>query len=238
MHDGIKIGKPVSVREAIPPYDFRAIMVPVGAVNVIDSLAVVRKLVFDKKKISMKQLKDALAKNWEGKEEIRKMCLQAPKYGNDVEYVDSIAGDLYKFIIDEEGKYKTARRPAGGKIKGVGGASIASMWAGGAITGATPDGRFAGTTLTDGTVSPSQGKDTHGPTALFKSASKIDQAICSSALLNVKLHRSALRTTEDLKKLGMLIATYSDMGGKWIQFNVVGKDKLLDAQKPLRTIKT
>ena len=231
MHDGIKIGKPVSVREAIPPYDFRAIMVPVGTVNVIDSLAVVRKLVFDEKKITLKQLKEALAKNWEGNEEIRKMCLQAPKYGNDDEYVDSIASDLYKFIIDEEGKYKTAQRPVGGRIKGVGGASISSMWAGGAITGATPDGRLAGTTLADGTVSPSQGKDTSGPTALFKSASRIDQAMCSSALLNVKLHSSTLGSTEDLKKLGMLIGTYSDMGGKWIQFNVVGKDKLLDAQK-------
>ena len=231
LHDGIQMGKPVSQREAVPPYDFRAIMVPVGAVNVIDSLGAIRKLVFDDKKITMKQLKEALARNFEGNEEIRKMCLQAPKYGNDDSYVDSIATDLYKFIIDEEAKYKTAQRPVGGKIKGVGGASISSMWAGGAITGATPDGRLAGTTLADGTVSPSQGKDTHGPTALFKSALKIDQAMCSSALLNMKLHDSTLKTTEDLKKLGMLIGTYSDMGGKWVQFNVVGKEKLLEAQK-------
>ena len=231
LHDGIKIGKPLSRRKPVPPYDFRALMVPVGAINVADSLAAIKMLIFDKKKISMKQLRHALAANWEGNDEIRKMCLQAPKYGNDVDYVDLMAKELYKFIIDEEAKYLTVRRPEGGKIKGVGGASIASMWAGGAITGATPDGRFAGTTLTDGTVSPSQGKDTHGPTALLKSASKIDQALCSSTLLNVKLHPSALTTTEDLKKLGMLIETYSDMGGKWIQFNVIGKEKLLDAQK-------
>lgn len=231
VHDGIEMGKPLSGRDPVPPYDFRAIMVPVGTINVADSLAAVKMLVFDEKKITMKQLKQALAKNWEGGEEIRKMCLQAPKYGNDDDYVDSIASDLYKFIIEEEAKYQTVRRPVGGKIKGVGGASISSMWAGGAITGATPDGRLAGTTLADGTVSPSQGKDTHGPTALLKSASKIDQAMCSSALLNVKLHNSALTNTEDLKKLGMLIDTYSDIGGKWIQFNVVGKEKLLDAQK-------
>jgi formate C-acetyltransferase len=231
LHDGIKVGKPLSAREPVPPYDFRALMVPVGAINVADSLAAVKKLVFDKKKISMKQLKQALAANWEGYDEIRRQCLQAPKYGNDVDYVDSMAGELYEYIIGEEAKYKTVRRPVGGKIKGVGGASIASMWAGGAITGATPDGRFAGTTLTDGTVSPSQGKDTHGPTSLLKSASKINQALCSSTLLNVKLHPSALTTREDLKKLGMLIETYADMGGKWIQFNVIGKEKLLDAQK-------
>lgn len=231
VHDGIKMGKPLGGRDPVPPYDFRAIMVPVGAINAADSLAAIKMLVFDEKKITMKQLREALANNWEGSEDIRKMCLQAPKYGNDDDYVDSIAKDIYKFLIDEEAKYSTVRRPVGGKIRGVGGASISSMWAGGAITGASPDGRFAGTTLADGTVSASQGKDTRGPTALLKSAAKIDQAMCSSALLNVKLHNSALTTTEDLKKLGMLINTYSDIGGKWIQFNVVGKEKLLDAQQ-------
>jgi len=231
VHDGIKMGKPLGGRDPVPPYDFRAVMVPVGVINVADSLAAIRMLVFDNKKIPMQQLRQALAKNWAGSEDIRKMCLQAPKYGNDEDYVDAIASDLYKFLIEEEAKYHTVRRPVGGKIRGVGGASISSMWAGGAITGATPDGRFAGTTLADGTVSPSQGKDTHGPTALLKSASKIDQEMCSSALLNVKLHNSALTTEEDLKKLGMLIDTYASMGGKWIQFNVVGKEKLLDAQK-------
>ena len=88
-------------------------MVPVGAINVADSLAAIKMLVFDKKKISMKQLRQALATNWEGSEEIRKMCLQAPKYGNDVDYVDSIAKELYKFIIDEEAKYHDGSTPCG-----------------------------------------------------------------------------------------------------------------------------
>ena len=83
------------------------------------------------------------------------MCPQAPKYGNDDDHVDTIANDVYKFVIDEEAKYQAARRPVRGKIRGVGGASVSSIWAGGAITGATPDGRFAGTTLVDDTVSPS-----------------------------------------------------------------------------------
>jgi pyruvate-formate lyase len=176
-------------------------------------------------------LRGALAMNWEGNEEIRKMCLRTPKYGNGVDYVDLIVKKLYKFMIGEEAKYLTAQRPVGSKIKGLGGASITSMWAGGAITGATPDGRFAGTTLADGTVSAAQGKDTQGPTALLRSAAKVDQALCSSALLNMKIHPSSLTTIEDLKKLGMLIQTYSNMGGKWIQFNVVGKQQLLDAQR-------
>lgn len=231
VHDGIKIGKPLSRRKPVPPYDFRASMVPVGIINVADSLAAVKLLVFDDNKFSLHALKQAMAANWEGYENIRKMCLRAPKYGNDIDYVDSIASDLYKFLIEEEAKYCTFGRPEHGKIRGIGGASISSMFAGGTIVGATPDGRVAGTTLADGTVSPAQGQDTHGPTAMLRSAVKIDQASCASTLLNVKLHPSSLSNREDLKKLGSLVKTYSHMGGKWIQFNVVENKQLLEAQK-------
>jgi formate C-acetyltransferase len=231
MSDGIKMGKPLSKRDGVPPYDFRPVMVPVGAINVADSLAAIKMLVFEKKLLTFKQLKQALFVNWEGYEDIRKMCLQAPKYGNDNDYVDSIAADLYKFLLDEETKYHSYGRPVNGKIKGIGGASISSMFAGGTIIGATPDGRLAGTTLSDGTVSPAQGRDVNGPTAMLKSAAKIDQASCSSTLLNVKLHPTSLTSKEDLKKLGSLIQTYAEMGGKWIQFNVVGTEQLLDAQE-------
>jgi formate C-acetyltransferase len=231
MQDGIKVGKPLSRRKPVPPYDFRAVMVPVGVINVADSLAAIKTLIFDEKKFSMKELKQALAANWEGYEPIRKLCLQAPKYGNDIDCVDSIARELYRFLIEEETKYLTFGRPEHGKIRGIGGASISSMFAGGAIIGATPDGRFAGTTLADGTASPAQGRDTHGPTAMLRSAAKLDQSECASTLLNMKLHPSSLTTREDLKKLGSLIKTYSKMGGKWIQFNVVGNEQLLEAQK-------
>jgi pyruvate formate-lyase/glycerol dehydratase family glycyl radical enzyme len=231
MPDGIKMGKPLSKRDAVPPYDFRAAMVPVGAINVADSLAAIKLLVFDKKVITLKRLQQALAVNWKGHEDTRKMCLQAPKYGNDNDYVDSITADLYTFLLDEESKYHAYGRPINGKIRGIGGASISSMFAGGTIIGATPDGRLAGTTLSDGTVSPAQGRDTNGPTALLKSAAKIDQSSCSSTLLNVKMHPSSLTTKEDLKKLSSLIQTYADMGGKWVQFNVVGNEQLLDAQQ-------
>jgi pyruvate formate-lyase/glycerol dehydratase family glycyl radical enzyme len=231
MPDGIKMGKPLSKRNAVPPFDFRAAMVPVGAINVADSLAAIKLLVFEKKKLTLHQLKEALSVNWEARDDIRKMCLQAPKYGNDDDYVDSIAADLYKFLLEEESKYHSYGRPVNGKIRGIGGASISSMFAGGTIIGATPDGRLAGTTLSDGTVSPAQGRDTNGPIAMLKSAAKIDQASCSSTLLNVKLHPSSVATTEDLKKLGHLIQTYAEMGGKWVQFNVIGNDQLLDAQQ-------
>ncbi len=231
MKDGIKVGKPVSKRDAVAPYDFRACMIPVGAINVADALAAIKKLIFDEKKVTMTTLKQAMAANWEGYESLRKMCLQAPKYGNDIDYVDLIVKDIYQFLIDEEARYYTSGRPIDGKIRGLGGASISSMFAGGTIIGATPDGREAGTTLSDGTVSPSQGRDIKGPTAMLRSAAKMDQAMCSSTLLNLKLHPSSLATREDLKKLGSLIKSYSVMGGKWIQFNVVGNQELLDAQK-------
>jgi formate C-acetyltransferase len=231
MPDGIRMGKALSNRDAVPPYDFRAVMVPVGAINTADSLAAIKELVFETKQVTLRELKLALDSNWEGYEGIRRLCLKSPKYGNDNDYADSIASDLYNFLLDEESRYRTFGRPVNGKVRGLGGASISSMFAGGSIIGATPDGRYAGTTLSDGTVSPAQGMDTNGPTAMLRSAAKINQAACSSSLLNVKLHPSFITTTEALKKLGILIKTYSKMGGKWIQLNIVGNEELLDAQQ-------
>ena len=99
------------------------------------------------------------------------------------------------------------------------------------LTGATPDGRNAGEVLADGSASPMRGRDTHGPTAVLRSAMKIERAGFQSLLHNMKIHPSSLKTTEDLKKLSDLIRTYFDNGGKHIQFNVVDKKTLLDAQK-------
>ncbi|MDH5696586.1 MAG: formate acetyltransferase, partial [Dehalococcoidia bacterium] len=109
--------------------------------------------------------------------------------------------------------------------------SITSQWAGGTITGATPDGRYAGEVLADGGASPMRGRDTSGPTAIIKSASKIDQVRFQSVLMNMKFHPSALGETEDLNKLATLIKTYFSLGGKHIQFNVVGAETLHEAQK-------
>ena len=231
MQDGIRMGKALSNRDPVPPYDFRAVMVPVGAVNTADSLAAIKQLVFEMKCITLNELKQALDANWEGHDDVRRMCLKAPKYGNDNDYVDTIAADLYNFLLDEESQYHAFGRPVNAKVRGLGGASISSMFAGGSIIGATPDGRYAETTLSDGTVSPAQGMDTKGPTAMLRSAAKINQAACSSSLLNVKLHPSFITTNEALKKLGILIRTYAAMGGKWVQLNVVGNEELLDAQQ-------
>ena len=111
------------------------------------------------------------------------------------------------------------------------GISITAHAPAGSYTGATPDGRYAGETLADGTMSAAQGRDTNGPTALIRSAMTINQIPFQATLLNVKFHPSALESTEDLKKLSDLIKTYFEAGGKHIQFNVVNKEMLLDAQK-------
>jgi formate C-acetyltransferase len=225
MDDGIKVGKGLLERKM--PYDFDAVALPVGMINVVDSLAAIKKLVFEEGRVTLRQLREALAANWRGYEDLRKMFLSAPKYGNDDDYVDSIAADLYNFFADEVSKYRTIN---GGRWV-PGGISISSMWAGGAITGATPDGRFAGEVLADGAASPMRGRDVNGPTAVIKSASKIPQQRFQSFLLNMKFHPSALKTTEDLRKLAILIKTYFKLGGKHVQFNVVSRETLIEAQK-------
>lgn len=225
--DALKEGKDICNRTL--PFENGTCMNAVGMINVADSMAAVKKLVFDEKKYTVKQLKAALSANWQGNgnSEMRKEFLAAPKFGNGDQYVDNIARDLYKFWTDTIVTFKSAW---GGTFKPAG-VSITAHGPGGSIVGATPDGRYAGENLADGTVSPAQGRDTHGPTAIIRSTTTVDQSVFQSTLLNMKFHPSALKTEDDLKKLSSLIKTYCEMGGKHVQFNVVGKDLLMNAQK-------
>jgi pyruvate formate-lyase/glycerol dehydratase family glycyl radical enzyme len=227
MVDAIKEGKDMYDRTM--PFENGAVLNLIGMINVADSLAAVKKLVFDEKRVSMAELKAALAANWQGNgyDELRKAFLAAPKYGNDDDYVDSIARELYQFWADTAGTLETR---LGGKHMPAA-ISITSQAPGGALTGATPDGRYAGECLADGTMSAMRGRDTHGPTALIKSAAKIDQVPYQSTLMNMKFHPSALKSAEDLRKLSSLIKTYFSLGGKHVQFNVVSKDTLMEAQR-------
>ncbi len=227
MDDAITEGKDMLDRTM--PFENGAVLNLIGMINVADSLAAVKKLVFDEKRVSMSELKAALAANWQGNgyEELRNEFLAAPKYGNDDDYVDSIARDLYQFWADTAATLETR---LGGKHMPAA-ISITSQAPGGALTGATPDGRYAGECLADGTMSAMRGRDTHGPTALIRSAAKIDQVPYQSTLMNVKFHPSALKSTEDLRKLSSLIKTYFSLGGKHIQFNVVTTETLLYAQR-------
>ena len=227
MDDAIKVGRDVLDRTM--PFENGSVLNLVGMVNVTDSMAAVKKLVFDEKKISLPELKAAMDADWQGEPNaaIRKMCLEVPKYGNGEPFVDTIAKDLYQFWADTALTFTTAW---GGTVKPTG-ISITAHAPGGAMTCATPDGRCAGETLADGTVSPAQGKDTAGPTAVLRSAMAIDQVPFQATLLNMKFDPSALKSEEDLRKLSMLIRTYFSQGGKHVQFNVINRDTLLEGQK-------
>ena len=227
MDDAVKVGR--DVLDRVMPFENGSVLNLVGMINVADSMAAVKKLAFDEKKISLPELKAAIDANWEGEHNfrIRKMCLEAPKYGNGDIYVDAIAAELFQFWADTAALFPTAW---GGTTKPTG-ISITAHAPGGAMTGATPDGRFAGETLADGSVSPGQGRDTQGPTAVLRSAMTVNQRPFQATLLNMKFDPSAFKTPEDLRKLSILMRTYFSQGGKHVQFNVVDKETLLDSQK-------
>jgi pyruvate formate-lyase/glycerol dehydratase family glycyl radical enzyme len=228
--DPIKTGNDIS--EGKGPIELVCLNA-IGVINVADSLSAIKKLVFDEKKVTKTKLKEALAANWEGYEEIRRMCMAAPKYGNDADYVDSIAEELYRLFVEQchsiEGVRKGTLRKKAYFLPDA--FSVAVQWPAGRTTGATPDGRYAGECLADGSMSAMRGRDTNGPTALIKSAGKIDQIPYGCTLLNMKFHPSSAKSTEDLKKMADLIKTYLvDFEGKHVQFNVVDKETLLAAQ--------
>jgi len=224
-HDGIKSGKDISERKMF--YENASMLNPVGMVCVANSMAAIKDLVFDKKLFTMEELYKAIEANWEGCEHIRKLCLEAPKYGNNIDMVDNILADLYKFWVDScnsfTSVYGVPPRPTG--------ISITAHAPGGSYTCATPDGRRAGDTLPDGALSPAQGTDKNGPTAMLSSALKVNQDPFNAMLLNMKIHPSALKTDEDLMKLAALVKTYLLNGGKHIQFNVIDNEVLKKAQE-------
>ncbi len=225
MEDGVACGRDTLDRKM--PFENGAVLNPVGMINVADSLEAIRKLVFEQKKLSMRELGEALEANWEGFEDLRKLCLAAPKYGNGDECVDTIARDLYAFWVNTADELPTSF----GSTHKATAISITSHQPGGALTGATPDGRRAHEICADGTVSPMQGRDMHGPTAVLRSALKIDQGPYQATLMNLKFHPTALATPADLEKLSGLLRTYFSRGGKHVQFNVVTREMLLAAQE-------
>jgi pyruvate formate-lyase/glycerol dehydratase family glycyl radical enzyme len=203
------------------------IVTPVGVIDSADSLAAIKKSVFDEKRLSQRELMDALAANFEGKKNIQRLLLSAPKYGNDDEYVDTIAGDIYAWMGELIAKIDA---PYGRKWT-LGPYSVTTHSAFGKRIGARPNGQLAGLALADGSASPCQGADRNGPTALINSAGALKQTPLFCTLLNMKFHPSALKTREDLAKLYSLIRVYFDCGGKHVQFNVVDKKSLVAAQE-------
>jgi len=200
---------------------------PTGTVDLADSLAAIKKLVFEEKRISMGQLLEALAADFEGHEELHRMLLDAPKFGNDDDHVDLIAKRWFDLFEREHRKYTNHL----GKTMRPFTASVTFHTFFGKSCGALPSGRKSRLPLADASVSAFPGMDRNGPTALLHSATKVlDTIKYASGQINMKFHPTALKTREGLKKLIALIKTYVDLGGHHIQFNVVSAETLKDAR--------
>ena len=202
---------------------------PIGMVTTANSLFAVKELIYDKKQITMGELDQALIENYSGNgsKRIKKFCLDAPKYGNDIDEVDSMLRRLFERCTEIVMKEKNAfGYPVVPAYLG-----ITSHYWHGLACGATPDGRMAYTPFADGSLSPYRETDTHGPTSVVKSATKANPSPALSTLFNMKFHPSVFAQMEGMRDFWNLVKTYSDLGGYHIQFNVVSKEVLLDAQK-------
>ena len=199
----------------------------VGLGSITDILTSLRYHVYDKKDISMDTMLDALEKNFEGYEELqRKLVYETPKFGNDDDYADEQATAVFDMYYDSVNGHKT---PRGGQYRVNMLPTTCHVYFG-SVTGATPDGRKSGKTLSEG-ISPSQGVDTCGPTGVIKSCAKIDHIKTGGTLLNQKFTPSLLETEQGQQGVLHLIRSYFKMDGHHIQFNVVNADTLRDAQK-------
>lgn len=269
VDDCIKTGKTLEEGGAV--YNFTGPQ-GFGVANMADSMYAIKKLVFDEKKFTLSELKEALINNYgeaqnpeavtkkvaaellkngieineqvvkkiyenavlsignndgEKYRRIRELILEAPKYGNNIDEVDSLARDVSYTYTREIEKYKN---PRGGQFQ-AGLYPVSANVPLGAQTGATPDGRLAYTPVADG-VSPSAGRDVKGPTASANSVSKLDHFIASNGtLFNMKFHPSALKGQSGLEAFCAFVRGYFDQKGSHMQFNVVSRETLLDAQK-------
>lgn len=198
-----------------------------GNVNVADGLAAVRKVVFEDRIISMRDLAGVLASDFAGSNEVQGILAQVPKYGNDDQYVDAIAAETAKMFCNEVRKH---RDPFGGTYVPVLG--VANWhWAAGSLTGALPDGRRKGLPLADGGVSACYGRDRRGPTCLIRSATTVDHYMTGGTLLNLKFEPSVFDDPETIQKFLALLGGFFELGGHHCQFNVISAEELREAQK-------
>jgi len=199
----------------------------VGMGSITDSLTAIKYNVFDKKNCTIAELNEALKNNFSGYEELRKKLLdETPKYGNDDDYAD----DNLKLVFETYYKAIDGRPNTKGGHYRINLLPTTCHVYFGSVLGATPDGRFACEPVSEG-ISPVQGSDYNGPTAVVKSAAKIDHLRTGGTLLNQKFTPHLLADEEGINKLVSLIRSYFKMDGHHIQFNVVNADVLRDAQK-------
>ena len=224
IDDCIKTGR--DYYDAGPRYNTNYIQCT-GLGTVADSLSTLKKHVFEEKTVGMAEMLKAVATNFEGKEILRQTIINhTPFFGNDDDYADAIATRVYNDLFDA----------IDGKPNSKGGVFHLNMLSTtchiyfGKVLGATPNGRLAHKSISDGT-SPSHGADVNGPSAIMKSMTKFDHSKSGGTLLNQRFLPSLLKRDQDIEKLGQLIKTYFKLGGHHVQFNVVGTETLLAAQK-------
>ncbi|WP_394926449.1 pyruvate formate lyase family protein [uncultured Robinsoniella sp.] len=224
MQHGVSVGKDMYSRR----FDFEngAVLGAVGGVNTGNALYAIKKLIYDEKKYTMKELLTALDANWEGFSEMRMAFKNEPKYGNNIPEVDELVAEVYQLHADTclslSCAYGDTLKPNA--------ISISAHQPGGACTGATADGRKSGEILADASLSPVQGTDENGPLAVFMSAMKIPQDAYQGTLMNMKIVPDTIKTQEDMKKLASMIKTYLTHGGKHIQFNIINQLEMKEAK--------
>ena len=230
------IGRGKTLKEGGAVYDFISGL-QVGIANLADSLAAIKKLVYEEQKVTQEELWEALMTDYasERSQEIQQMILNdVPKYGNDDDYTDQLVTKAYDSYIEEVKKYPSTRFGRGpiGGTRYSGTSSISANVGQGKGTMATPDGRNAWVPLAEG-CSPSHNMDKSGPTSVLKSVSKLrTEEILGGVLLNQKVNPQTLAKEEDKQKLIMLLrAFFNKLHGYHIQYNVVSRETLIDAQK-------
>ena len=199
-----------------------------GAPNTGNGLAALKKCVYEEQTLTMEEVLEALAHDFEGYQDVQKTLLDAPKFGNDIPYVDRIVNDVISVCSDNITKYHNCN---GMKVT----ASLATVTNNvplGAVVGATPDGRRAHMPIAEGGISPYQGTNISGLTPTLNSVSRLDFGkFTSGAVLNVKLSPALVNKEENRKQMAEIIRTYFQSGGMLVQFNVVDTETLREAQK-------
>lgn len=197
--------------------------------NLADSLAAIKQLVYDEKRVSREEMLDALKKDFEGYEILRTMMLnKVPKYGNYVDWVDAMGTKWADYF---KNRLRTFTNYRGGPYH-TGMYTVSAHVPMGENVGATPDGRHAGEPLADGGMSPVYGRDIKGPTAVLKSVSKLDKTLTTNGgLLNMKFLPEFFHNETGVKKFGSFLRSFVDLEIPHIQFNVVRKEDLIAAKE-------
>jgi pyruvate formate-lyase/glycerol dehydratase family glycyl radical enzyme len=199
---------------------------PIGATNVADALAAVKKVVFEDKSVTLPELIEIMDRNWEGREDIRQACINAPKFGNDDDGVDHIAREVH---YRTEEVVHTFKDRFGHHLTSDGSA-VSSTYGLAADTPATPDGRVDGAPFADSSLAPQPGMDKKGPTAVLNSCAKIEASKTYNHLLNQKFQPQFVEG--DMKPVFInYLKTWRDKRIPHIQFNIVDKETLVNAQQ-------